>query len=210
MTSNLVRSCIRLLVLCFVAVAPLAAADPVDDRSLVLKPSAPSTDVENGTAYERAEFTLGTAKRMAVPPEAEVVEEGDGAAIRVFLQKTLSFAGHPPEKMSIRTGRNNLGIASRLDGDALVVGTYGEFSTKEGGASIKLRFLVPQGTHIERRPGLTGESSLVHKGPDREPRDPKNGYWYDYTAPAPGWTKIETKRDAGRGTERDTPKPSVQ
>jgi hypothetical protein len=202
MTSTLVRSCIRLLVLCFVAVAPLAAADPVDDRSLVLKPSAPSADVENGSAYDRAEFPLGMAKRLAVPPEAEIVEEGTGAAIRVFLQKTLSFAGHPPEKMSIRTGRNNLGIASRLDGDALVVGTYGEFSTKEGGASVKLRFLVPKGTQVERRTGLTGDSSLVHKGPDREPRDPKNGYWYGYTAPAPGWTKIETKPDVERTLEK--------
>lgn len=179
-----------------------AAAEPADDPSLVLKPAAPSADVENGSAYERAEFSLGTAKRLAVPVDAEVVEQGTGPAIQLFLRKTLSFAGHPPEKMSIRTGRNNFGCASRLDGDALVVGNYGEFSTKEGGAQIKLRFVVPQGTKVERRAGLTGEASLVHKGPDREPRDPKFGYWYGYTAPAPGWTKIATKPDAERTAEK--------
>jgi hypothetical protein len=210
MTSIFLRAYARLLVLSFLIVGPLAAAEPVDDRSLVLKSSAPSADVENGSAYDQAEFPLGTAKRLVLPPEAEVVEEGTGATIRVFLKKTLAFAGHPPEKMSIRTGRNNLGIATRPEGDALVVGTYGEFSTKEGGASVKLRFLVPKGTHVERRPGLTGDSSLVHKGPDREPRDPNAGYWYGYTAPAPGWTRIETKRDAGRGAEKDAPKPTDQ
>lgn len=202
MTSLLVRTCGRLFVWTSVFVAPLAAAEPAVDRSLVLKPNAPSADVENGSAYEQAEIALGTAKRLAVPAEAELVAEGTGTTVRVFLKKTLSFSGHPPEKMSIRTGRHNFGIATRLDGDVLVVGTYGEFGTKEGGAEIKLRFIVPKGTTVERRTGLIGEGSLVHKGLDREPRDPKFGYWYGLTAPAPGWTKIETKPDALRTAEK--------
>lgn len=202
MTSTFVRSCFRLLVLCFVAGAPLAAAEPVADRSVVLKFGGRPADVENGSAYERAEFELGSTKRLAVPLDAEVVELESGDMIQVLLKKTLAFAGHPPEKMSIRTGRNNLGLASRREGDVLVVGTFGEFSTKEGGANMSLRFVVPKGTPLDRRAELSGGASLVHKGSDREPRDPKNGYWYGPTAPAKGWSKIETMPDEERTLEK--------
>lgn len=202
MTSALARACARIFIWSLVVAAPLSAAEPVADRSVVLKSSAPSADVENGSAYERAEFALGAARRLAVPLDAEVVEQGTGAMIQVLLNKTLGFAGHPPEKMSIRTGRNNLGLASRREGDVLVVGTFGEFSTKEGGANMKLRFVVPKGTPLDRRAELSGGSSSVHKGQDREPRDPKFGYWYGPTTPAKGWTKIETKPDEERTLEK--------
>lgn len=202
MTSAFARAYARIFICSLIVVAPLSAAGPADDSSVVLKRSAPSADVENGSAYERAEFTLETARRLAVPLDAEVVEQGSGTTIQVLLKKTLGFAGHPPEKMSIRSGRNNLGLASRREGDVLVVGTFGEFGTKEGGANMTLRFVVPKGTPLDRRAELSGGSSSVHKGQDREPRDPKLGYWYGPTTPTKGWTKIETMPDEERTLEK--------
>jgi len=176
-----------------------AATQPAEDPSVIIAPNGPSTDVVNGNAYDRGEFDLGTAKRLAVPADAEVMQgTGTGATIHFFTQKTLSFGGHPPEKMHIRTARNNLGIATQVDGDALVVGTFGEFSTKEGGASLKLRLVVPQGIAVEKRTDLSGHASKVHSGLGVKPRDPKNGYWYGPTGPSDGWTLVKTMADTNR------------
>ena len=176
-----------------------AATQPAEDPSLIIAPNGPSNDVVNGNAYDRGEFDLGTVKRLAVPDNAEVMQgTGTGTTIHFFTQKTLSFGGHPPEKMHIRTARNNLGIATQAVADGLIVGTFGEFWTKEGGAQLKLRVVVPQGIAVEKRTGLSGDSSKVHSAPGVKPRDPKNGYWYGPTGPSDGWTIMKTMADGER------------
>jgi len=200
-----VRICLCLacgLLACGNTMDRLIAAEPTDDRSVVIAPKAPSADVENGTAFERGEIDLGTVARLTVPLEADVVQEGSGTKVRLFTAKRLGFSGHPPEKMSIRTARNNFGCATRTEDGALVVGTFGEFATKEGGAHMKLRIIVPQGIAVEKRAELSGPSSKVHTGSGLKPRDPKGSYWYGPTSPADGWTIVKTTPDADRTAEK--------
>jgi hypothetical protein len=71
------------------------------------------------------------------------------------MAKTLSFGGHPPEPMSIHGARKTMGCAVRVEGDSLVVATYGEWaSRKEGGAHMKLVAVIPDGVEVEQRPFL--------------------------------------------------------
>ena len=39
---------------------------------------------------------LGELERIAIPEGAGVVQGDEAWTIRVFLKKTLNFAGHPP------------------------------------------------------------------------------------------------------------------
>lgn len=190
------------LLLTALALSAEPAAPPAEDPSVVVAPNGPSLDVVNGSAYDRGEIDLGTKKQLIIPAAAEVVQEGTGTTLRLFTRKTLSFAGHPPEKMHIRTARNNLGVATQDLADGLVIGTFGEFATKEGGAELKLRLVVPQGITVEKRADLSGDASRVHSAPGVKPRDPKNGYWYGPTGPSAGWTIVKTTPDTERTPEK--------
>jgi hypothetical protein len=198
LASHLASGLSAALLLTAPALSAEPAAPPAEDPSVVVAPNGSAGDVVNGSAYDRGEIDLGAVKHLTVPADAEVVQEGTGTTVRLFTRKTLSFAGHPPEKMHIRTARNNLGIATQGLADGLVIGTFGEFWTKEGGAQLKLRVVVPQGIAVEKRTGLSGDSSKVHAGSGVKPRDPKNGYWYGPTGPSDGWTIMKTMADGER------------
>ena len=56
-----------------------------------------------------------------------------------------------------------MGCSCGSEGDKLVFMTYGEWLTKEGGAGIMVRFVVPENLQVETRRGLTGKDKVVPK-----------------------------------------------
>jgi hypothetical protein len=187
-------------------VAETGAEDPGadGDKSIVLGNQF-GESVENGSAYDKAILQLGELKRIAIPEGAEVVQGDDGRKIRVFIKKTLDFAGHPPEPMSIRTGRTKMGCATKVEGKTLVMATFGEWTSKEGGARIKLLVVVPKGVKVERRKGLAGSDSAAHteRGVSPSQQEGTNeGYWYGPTRPTDGWKAARTDPDVARRVEQ--------
>jgi hypothetical protein len=119
----------------------------------------------------------------------------------------LDFAGHPPEPMSNRTGRTKMGCATKVEGKTLVMATFGEWTSKEGGARFKLLLVVPKGVEVERRKGLAGSDSAAHSAPGVSPperEEMKDGYWYGPTRPTDGWQAARTDPDVDRRAEQST------
>ena len=115
------------------------------------------------------------------------------------VQAKSLFAGHPPEPMSIHGARKNMGCAIRAEGDDLVVATYGEWDSQiEGGASIKLVAVVPDGVKVEKRKGLSGPDSAGQKRNSRNPTEAPGGYWYGPASPGEGWTAVPATPDLER------------
>lgn len=173
---------------------------PWGNRSVVL--AEQFGKVENGSAYDRAAIDLGATRRLVLPDDAEVRRTDESGAVRLFMKKTLSFVGHPPEGMSIRDARKNMGCAVKAEGNALVVATYGEWDSHiEGGGRIKLLAVVPSGVDIEQRTGLSGEHSAGrewHGDYLTKPKDAKGGYWYGPASPANDWTAVPDVPDPAR------------
>jgi hypothetical protein len=162
---------------------------------------APSDKVENGTAYDRAIVDPGSAKRIVLPDTATVRRTVDGSSVRLFMAKRLAFAGHPPEPMGLRDARTNMGCATKVEGNGLVIATFGEWSNIEGGADVKLVAEVPGGLTVEQREGLSGVASAARGWQGvkvTKPADAKSGYWYGPTTPAPGWSAVPDEPDPDR------------
>jgi len=176
--------------------------DPTDPSIVIEKGPGVSDEVENGTAHDRATIDLGTARKVALPDTAAVRRAGEARKVQLFMAKTLSFAGHPPESMSVRGARKNMGCAIRIEGDALVVATYGEWDSRvEGGAHLKLVAVVPAGVEVERRNGLSGPDSTGHSRHGQhlsKPKGAQDGYWYGPASPAEGWTAVPAVPDVER------------
>lgn len=166
------------------------------------EPFAPSQKVENGNAYDRAAVELGTAAKVVLPDDAVIRRSTEIGMVELFMKKTLAFGGHPPERMSIRDARNNMGCAVKAEDRALVVATFGEWDSHiEGGAYMRVIAIVPEGVELEQRKGLSGETSAGREWHGQwltKPKDAKGGYWYGPASPADGWTAVPTVPDGGR------------
>jgi hypothetical protein len=199
--------------LCLTAVVAAVGADesPGDeaksaatDQSVVLSERF-EEQVENGSAYDKATVDLGTLKRLAIPEGVEIVRGDEGAEVQVFMKKTLDFKGHPPEPMSIRTGRKKMGCTTKPEGKVLVLATFGEWRSKEGGARIKLLLIVPKGVEVEMRKGLAGPESAAHPTSVVSlpgPKEAKDGYWYGPTMPSDGWKAARAVPDVEHRVEQ--------
>jgi hypothetical protein len=171
------------------------------DGSLRIDGRGPSDIVENGTAYDRATVDIGSAKRIVLPDSATVRRTGNDGPVRLFMAKRLAFAGHPPQSMSIRDGRNNMGCAIKSEGNGVVIATFGEWKSIEGGADIKLVAHAPAALTVELRSDLSGVTSAARgwQGVDvSKPADAKGGYWYGPSSPIIGWSVVPDEPDPDR------------
>ena len=174
-----------------------------DDPSVVLdRRPAPNPDVENGTAYDVGAVEPGAARTVVLPDTAAVRRTAEAGPVRLFMAKRLTFVGHPPEPMGIRSGRKNMGCAVKAEGNALVIATFGEWDSHiECGAGLTLVAIVPAGLGVERRAGLSGEGAAARGRPGRDPTKPpgaKGGYWYGPATPADGWKAVPDQPDPNR------------
>jgi hypothetical protein len=173
---------------------------PNFDRSIEL--SDRFGNVENGSAYDRAAVDLGTAKKVVLPHDAVIRRGGEPGKMQFFMKKTMGFHGHPPKPMSIRDARKNMGCAVKVEGDDLLLATFGEWDSHiEGGTRMKLVAEVPEGIDVEQRKGLSGEDSVGrewHSEYLSKPKDAKGGYWYGPASPAEGWRAVPDVPDPDR------------
>jgi hypothetical protein len=156
--------------------------------------------IENGSAYEQAVVDTQGCKKVVLPHDAVLRREGHGTKVQVFLKKTLGFSGHPTKPMSIRTGRKCMGCATKVEGDALVLATFGEWDSHiEGGARLRVVCVVPKDLEVEQRPGLSGPDS-AGQGPHGErggnPNAAEEANWYGPASPAKGWTAVPDTPDS--------------
>jgi hypothetical protein len=147
--------------------------------------------VHNGTVVDVADVPLAGATKVHVPGSAVVTQAGPPGVMRVEMTKRLGFGGHPPRSMSIAAGRRLMGVATRRSGEVLEMATFGDFETKEGGATIKLRVRVPVGVDVEKKAELEGDASPA-RGTGSGRDDPET-YWYASPEPAAGWTPFVGK-----------------
>jgi hypothetical protein len=174
-----------------------------DDESIVPASSrAPNPKVQNGDIYDKAVLKVADIKTLIVPENAKVERTGAEGPIELYVKKTQSFGGHPPEPMTLESARKKMGCATKTANATVTLATYGEFSTKEGGAHMKLLLRVPAALTVETQPGLSGPESGGHKRQSgayltKEP-DTKDGYWYGPSSAGPRWKAIPMEPDVKR------------
>lgn len=156
--------------------------------------SSEDKNVTNGSAFDCYGFSFGGVTTIVIPDGVELSEKASAGTMIIKTNKKLAFNGHPPKPMSPETARNNMGLAYKLDGDKLTLATYGEFSTKEGGASMKLVIWVPPNTKVERQKDLHGPNSIA--GTKDYPASERD-YWYTGNKAAPGWLALKAVPDPG-------------
>ncbi len=176
-------------------------ADAGEEPDLSVEFGRKRGNVENGTAYDKAFIKIGNYTKVILPDDAAVRHDGEQKTLQIYMKKTLSFGGHPPEPISIKQARRYMGCAVQTEKTALVVATYGEWHSIEGGARMRLLLVVPKEVEIEKRPRLSGEKSI---GGDwngiylTKPVEVKEGYWYGPASPGAGWEAVPAVPDLER------------
>lgn len=172
----------------------LASAGAIDGVAVGEPP------VFEGTVYGSGRVALGAATRVVVPDTAIVREGAAGKTVFVFVARSLRFKGHPPREMPLGGVRQNMGLAQRVEANELRLSTFGEFSSKEGGATVQLAVLVPPGVPVVRRSGLTGAESEAANWHTfkASPSLGQIGHWYSTPNANPLYTRVALQDDAKR------------
>jgi hypothetical protein len=164
--------------------------------------SSASDKVMNGSAYDCSALRIKGISKIVVPSDAEVESGLAENVIVIRMRKSLAFMGHPPKMVTPYVARWNMGCAWKVDGETLLLGTYGEWDSHiEGGASMRLAITAPPGLPVEKREGLSGESSSAD--PPASVTEDDQWYWYGPVAPGAGWEKIESSPDPASAAADD-------
>jgi hypothetical protein len=180
--------------------ATVSLAGCEGEKSQVKVSTQPSAAVENGTVFEQARVDVQGVSKVVLPKDAIVRRTHAPQSVQLFMAKQLQFFGHPPAPINLRSARAYLGCAFRKDHEALLVATYGEWGSMEGGASMHLLALVPEGLPVEQRDNLSGAQSLANHGAELSSAGP-DGYWYGARAPAKDWTAVPSSPDPEKNAE---------
>ncbi len=166
-------------------------------RAAGVDAAAVRSPVENGAVFELGSVPLGThTRRVVVPADAIVVKGSPSRHMYIATRKALAFAGHPPERMPLVALRTNMGCAWSREGTRVIVGTYGEWESKEGGASIGLLVRLPDDVAVERARNLSGTASLAAQATRAaSAAAPRMGAWYASTLPTEGWEPVKLSPD---------------
>jgi hypothetical protein len=175
-------------------------APPAKPRELVQRPDASGiivddvfrggwNEVENGRAFEKGYLNVGAGTTVVLPDDAKVEHDGRPGRIEIYMEKRLSWSGHPPQPVSIRKVRKSMGCVYREDGQRLVIASYGEFGTIEGGTFMALLFRVPPRMRVERREGISGPLRARGESEGRQPQRKLLEPGKD------GWKKVTTVPD---------------
>jgi len=149
--------------------------------------------VENGEVFEVARVPLAAQVReVLVPAGAKIVKAKEEGTLYVATMKRLRFVGHPPEPMTLEAVRANMGCAFKVDGDTMSIGSFGEWSSKEGGASLEMVIRAPAGVRVGVMKELGGPDSRAGKGPAGARA---MGHWYTSPAPTPGFERLTLEID---------------
>jgi hypothetical protein len=152
--------------------------DPEDASVVIDRVHDPK--VESGVAYDQATVDVDRYRGVVVPADAVVERDGPPGRVEIYMEKALGYVGDSGERLSIRDERKMMGCARKAEGDTLVLATYGEWMTVEGGAWMRVRLRAPAGLRIESRKGLSGPAYVdrpVKGTPDQEKALLEQGGW---------------------------------
>lgn len=157
--------------------------------------------VENGDVFEVARVPISaTVRELLVPAGTKIVKAKGEPVLYVATAKRLRFGGHPPGGMTLEAVRANMGCAFKVEGDTLSLGTFGEWDSKEGGATLDLVVRAPSEVRVGVMQELGGAASRAGKGP---PDARALGHWYTSPAPTPGWERVSLELDPRHVAARD-------
>src|SRR5436190_24095624 len=88
---------------------PSAPVNNPDESIVPDSEPAPNPKVQNGDIYDKAILKAADVKTLIVPDNAKVEGTDAGGAIELFVKKTQSFGGHPPEPMTLAGARKQMG-----------------------------------------------------------------------------------------------------
>ena len=163
-------------------------------------------NIENGSLYDKAEIALTGYSKLIVPETARVRFDEADQRLQIYLKKSLLFVGQIDEPMTVRNTRKYMGLATRKEGEGLVLATFGEWDSHiEGGTWMEIQLIVPKKTTVEIRPDQCGVRSIAHqpignwivKSPDA-----KDGFWFGRSSPASGWSVVPSVPDPERNVDR--------
>jgi len=104
--------------------------------------------------------------------------------------------GHPPSPVHISKAKDCMGVAFRVDGASIVIGTFGEWVSKEGGVELSMVLRVPKSLKVQTRADLSGSESVAQGKEDKKAIEAKGCYWYGPVAPGKDWTEVKSELDA--------------
>jgi len=163
------------------------------DSTIILR-SERASMVQNGAAYDVATIEISDAiTNIILPKSAKIIEGGKEEKLSIRIKRVIGFMGHPPDEVSPRIARKYMGCAYKFEGNELVLATYGEWSSIEGGAYIELEIELPKKLKLEKREDLSGYNSIA-AGYSRRPKN-MEGHWYGSNKPKEGWIKIDSYPD---------------
>jgi len=158
--------------------------------------------VVNGESYEKILFNNNLITEIMIPYNAETQVNIKNNNIEIYLIKSLAFMGHPPYPMTIKCVKDYMGIAYKIIKNKSIFATYGEWRSTEGGATIKILFIVPKKVKIIKNKNLSGKNSLAYYDEknsliDTIERDQRylKCYWYGHIGPIKNWKMLKTQVD---------------
>jgi hypothetical protein len=154
----------------------------------IIDPHAAADNVTNGRVYEKTSWKEQGIRTLTVPKGTRVEH---GKTIEIFTEKSLHFLGHPPLPMHISKAKEYMGVAGRSEASSLTLATFGEWDSKEGGASLRMVVRAPEGVRVKFDSNLSGPRSQAQG----KAAEKKGFYWYGPTSPADGWELISFVSD---------------
>ena len=147
----------------------------------------PTTDqhLENGTSFERATFDFSRFRALVLPADAVVRRGLATDEFNVYVEKIQTFKGWPEKKLAISAFRTGMGVAYRINAQAVALATFGEWGVSDGGGSVRLCVILPGDLEVNRREDISGVKSIANSQPPGQ-LGPGSGQ------PRPGWAIIVT------------------
>ena len=184
----------------------VSRADPNDPSILYTEAfkTGEGTIIENGMAFDQASVDLKGATSVWLPEKAHVVRSDDVPGLKIFMRKTMEFYGRSGESMSIRHTRTFMGCAVQRRKEELILATFGEGLSTDGGGWMSLVVHAPTTIDIRQSPGFQGIDSPTRSWKPDKPlrKTPGAGKWYGQEYFASGWEVVPDKPDPKRIVEK--------
>ena len=157
--------------------------------------------VENGVQTQTFVWNINSQhiKNIVIPDDESVtLSYSNSNQISTIVKKSLQFHGHPPADILSKHWTSFMGLCYKLesqdnDKDTIIFGTFGEFTTREGGARIQIHIDIPQSGksayHITTRVNLNGAQSEPNQQGSKDYAK-YGSYFYGVTSPGEEWTIV--------------------
>jgi len=159
---------------------------------IILKKDFSRSGVQNGVAFDRAIIPVGQWKVIEVPASAQVTADINRSDVEIIMRKEQAYMiSRPVTDHTIYNARNNIGCVTKIEGDKLLIATFGEHVTQgQGTLFVTLSIAIPANLKIERSELLEGRNSIGNS----MDRETQQGWQRVETSPAPDAARKEASQ----------------